>query len=241
LFLSKRGNMRFIMLVSLLFPKTDTGLLQWSQNVVNLITPTPADWGLVTGDVTTYTASHNAYSTALAACDPAIRNKPAVVSKNVARRALKVAAAILANKIYASSDIVTDAMKVEIGMPPRATPTQIAAPTTAPVIEFISSIGCNLQIRLRGATGSGRGKEPGTTGASVFSFVGASAPGDISGWKFEGNVGRVEKINLTFPDTTAAGAKIWLTAFWFNGRKQSGPATTPVCINLPGGGVVTTA
>jgi hypothetical protein len=30
---------------------------------------------------------------------------------------------------------------------------------------------------------------------------------------------------------------VWLTAFWFNGRKQSGPACAPVGTNLPGGSV----
>jgi hypothetical protein len=229
------------MAVTLRFPTSDTGLLQWSQNVVNLITPTPADWGLVVGDVTTYTALHTAYSTALAACDPAIRNKPATVSKNQARQALKLGAAIVANKLYASS-AVTDSMKVEIGMPPRQLPTQIAAPTTSPVIEFISSMGETIRIRLRSGVGASRGKPAGTIGASVFSFVGATPPGDISGWKFEGNVGRVEKIDLTFPpDSVVAGAKVWLTAFWYTARKQSAPPTTPVCINLPGGGVVMSA
>ena len=32
--------------------------------------------------------------------------------------------------------------------------------------------------------------------------------------------------------TDAAGA-----AFWFNGRKQSGPACAPISANLPGGSV----
>ncbi len=78
-------------MVPLSFPTTDTGLLQWSQNVVNLITPVPATYGLVVGDVTTYTALHAAYSTALAACDPPVRNKAAVVTKNAARSSLKTA------------------------------------------------------------------------------------------------------------------------------------------------------
>src|SRR4051794_5098476 len=118
------------MTVALSFPKSDTGLLQWSQNIVNLITPTPATYGLVAADVTTYTALHTAYSTALAACDPAQRNKPAVVAKNAARTALKNGASLLANKIYASPT-VTDAQKVELGMPPRQSPSPIPAPSSS--------------------------------------------------------------------------------------------------------------
>jgi hypothetical protein len=33
------------------------------------------------------------------------------------------------------------------------------------------------------------------------------------------------------------GAAVWITAFWFNPRKQSGPAAEPVSANLPGGSV----
>jgi hypothetical protein len=230
------GKKEGFMQIALLFPKTDTGILQWSQNVVNLITPVPADWGLVTLDVTNYTALHTGYSDALAACDPSVRNKPAVVTKNAALANLKTGAAIIANKIYAAP-AVTDAMKVQIGMPPRATPQPIPAPSSAPVIEIISTLGATVRIRLRAGDGAGRGKPAGTIGASLFSYVGATAPGDLSGWTFEGNTGRVNKIDVAFPDSVAKGATVWLTAFWFNGRKQSGPITTPVSVNLPGGGV----
>ena len=43
------------MQVALSFPPTNTGMLQWSQNVVNLITPSPATYNLVTADVTALT------------------------------------------------------------------------------------------------------------------------------------------------------------------------------------------
>jgi len=74
-------------------------------------------------------------------------------------------------------------------------------------------------------------------GASIFSFVGPTPPTEISDWKFEGSAGRVTKIDVTFPSTLAAGTKVWLCAFWFNGSKQSGAACDPICTNLPGGRV----
>src|SRR5438045_973511 len=134
------------MQVALSFPRTDTALLQWSQNIVNLITPSPATYNLVAADVTTYTALHTSYSTALAACDPAQRNKPAVVAKNAARTALKSGATLLANKVYASAT-VSDAQKTALGIPPRAAPSPIPAPTTAPVLEVISVSAWTVRIR----------------------------------------------------------------------------------------------
>ena len=56
-------------------------------------------------------------------------------------------------------------------------------------------------------------------------------------WTFQGSAGRVEKIDIGFPNTLAAGTKVWLCAFWFNRRKQSGNACDPISANLPGGGV----
>ena len=77
----------------------------------------------------------------------------------------------------------------------------------------------------------------GVDGASVFSFVGAAAPTDESAWKFEGNTTRTV-VNVLFPNTVAAGAKVWFTAFWFNPRAQRGPASAPVGTNIPGGGAM---
>jgi len=172
----------------------------------------------------------------LAACDPSQRNKAAVVVKNAARTSLKAAATLLANKIYGTAT-VTDAQKVELGIPPRSSPTPIPAPTSMPVIEVLSSTAWTVQIRLRDGEGSSAGKPAGTIGASVFSFVGAVAPTDIGAWKFEGSIGRVKRIEVGFDNTLAGGTKVWFTAFWFNGRKQSGPPCAPVGTNLPGGGV----
>src|SRR4051812_9784744 len=133
------------MIATLEFPKTDTGLLQWSQNVVDLITPVPATWGLVVGDVTSYTSKHDAYAAALSACAPPARNKTAVATKRQAILDLKSQAAVVANKVYAASTVTT-AMKVQIGMPPRQSPTQIPVPSTAPVIEVISSANWTVRI-----------------------------------------------------------------------------------------------
>jgi hypothetical protein len=224
------------MQVSLSFPPSDTGLLQWAQNVVTLITPSPATYNLVVGDVTTFTALFNSYSTALGLCDPAVRSKPAVVTKNAARTALKNGATIIANKVY-SSLTVTDAQKTQLGMPPRQSPAPIPAPATCPVLEIVSTTGWTVRIRLRAAGGASRGRLPGTSGASIFSFVGATPPTDISAWKFEGNTGRVTSIDVPFDSSLAAGTTVHFTAFWFNGRKQSGPACAPISANLPGGSV----
>ena len=71
----------------------------------------------------------------------------------------------------------------------------------------------------------------------MFSYVGPVAPTDVNGWKYEGSTGRVTKIDVSFDSSLPAGTKVWICAFWFNGRKQSGPVCAPVSTNLPGGSV----
>jgi hypothetical protein len=218
------------------FPDSDAGLLAWSANFLELITATPTAFGLVAGDATSYQIVHDSYASALAACDPAQRNKAATVAKNQARTDLKAKATLLANKVYSTST-VSDSQKVELGIPPRATPTSVPVPASAPVLAVLMVMAWTARIRLSAAGGVSRGKLPGTAGASIFSYVGATPPSDIASWKFEGSCGRVTKIDVNFDNSLEPGTKVWLTAFWFNGRKQSGPACAPVGVNLPGGGV----
>jgi hypothetical protein len=223
-------------LTSMMFPRTDAGLLAWSLNFSTLISATPTDYGLTMADATAYAAVHAAFGTALAACDPNARNKGAVVTKNAARTTLKNQAKLLASTIYGTAT-VTDSQKVTLGIPPRAIPRPVPAPGVPPVLEVLSVNAWTVKIKLHAAgSGSRRGKPAGVIGASVFSFVGATPPEDMGSWKFEGNTGR-SNIDVAFDNSNAPGTKVWMTAFWFNGRKQSGPACAPVPTNLQGGSV----
>jgi hypothetical protein len=222
--------------MALSLPPTDTGLLAWSVNFSTLISATPTAYGLTSAQATAYAAVSTAYSTALAACDKSIRTKGAVVTKNQAKANLKLAANQTASLINGTPS-VTVSQKVTLGIPPRATPTPIPAPSAPPVLNVASMNAYTLKIKLTDSTSSAkRGKPPGVSGASVFSFIGATPPNDMGSWTFEGNTGK-SSVDVVFPNTTAAGARVWLTAFWFNGRKQSGPACAPVSTILPGGSV----
>lgn len=217
-------------------PSSDAALLAWSLNFNTLITATPTAFGLTAGLATAYGALHTAYATALAAADPAIRSKPAVATKDSARGALKNNARLLA-KIVEGTASVTNAQKLSLGLTVRAQPSPIPVPADAPALDIVSVSGRTVSIRLHDAdNASKRGKPPGVDGAAVFSFVGATAPDDPSAYKFEGNTTRTT-FDVVFPNTVAAGTQVWLTAMWFNERKQSGPACTPVGATVQFGGM----
>lgn len=219
-------------------PATDAALLQWSLNFSTRITATPTAYGLVAAQATAYAAAQTAFNTAYtAAIEPSTRTAGTIAAKNTARANLKAISSSL-GKIVDATQSVTNQQRRDLGLNVRSAPSPIPPPSSAPGLDVLSVSGVTATIRLHDSTsGSKRGKPPGTIGASVFSFVGAAAPGDISAWKFEGSTGRVAKIDITFDSSLAAGTKVWFCAFWFNGRKQSGPACAPVSTNLPGGSV----
>jgi hypothetical protein len=205
-------------------------------NFSTLITATPTAYGLTSTLATAYAALHTAYGTALAACEPSIRTKSAVSTKNVARTNLKNDAKLLANLVNGTAS-VTNAQKLALGLNVKAAPAPVPPPSAAPALNVNSVSGWTVKIKLSDSSSSAkRGKPPGVSGASVFSFVGTSAPTDIGAWKFEGSTGRTN-VDVAFPNTLAAGTQVFLTAFWFNGRKQSGPACAPVSTHLQGGSV----
>jgi hypothetical protein len=217
-------------------PTTDAALLAWSVNFNALVVATPTAYGLTAALATAYTTLHTAYATALAAAAPGMRTKATVAAKNTARTNLKIDARLL-DRLVQGTASVTDAQKLSLGLNVKSNPTPIPPPSSAPGLDVVSVSAWTVKIKLHSTeSGATRGKPPGVSGASVFSFVGATPPNDIASWQFEGNTGRTN-VDVIFPNTVAPGAKVWLTAFWFNGRKQSGPACTPVSTNIQFGGV----
>src|SRR5690242_16315864 len=95
-------------------PDTDAGLLAWSANFKSLITATPTAFGLTTSLATSYGALHDAYASALAAADPAVRTKGSVAAKNTARTNLKADARLL-DRLVQGTASVTAAQKLSLG------------------------------------------------------------------------------------------------------------------------------
>ena len=218
--------------MALTLPPTDPGLLAWGNNFKAGITPSPTTLGLTAAQVTAYGTVLTSYSTALGACDPNIRSKAAVATKNTAKAALKLASEQTVALIM-GTPTVTDAEKIALGIPPRATPQPIPAPITAPVIGIVSVSGRTIKIGLKAASGDKRrGKPAGVIGASVFSYVGTTPPNDVAGWKFEGNTGKTV-VDVVFPNTAPAGSQVLLYRVLVQRPQAVGPGL-PAGQCLPG-------
>lgn len=219
--------------MAFLLPNSDPALLAWSLNFSTKISATPTAFGLTAAQATAYAALHAAYATTLAACDPAVRSKQSVVAKDAARDTLKTSAKQLCYLVL-GTPTVTDAQKVSLGINVRAKPQPIPAPTATPLIEFVSVVGNTVRVKLKDNEASKRGKPAGCAGASIFSATGPVPPTDPSAFRFEGNTSK-SVIDVVFPLTLAPGTRVWITAFWFNGKMESGPSCAPIGVYLQGG------
>jgi hypothetical protein len=220
-------------------PVKDTLLIAWGSNFDTKVTAAPTTYNLVAAQAlafhTAYTPFVTAYNAVATAREAGSRSKSLTATKDSAKASLL----LIGRELYGivqDSNSVSAADKEDVGVLVRKTsPTPVPPPAEAPGIAIVSTVGNTVKLRLYDVSHPTRRARPrNADGVSVFSFVGATAPSDESGWKFEGVAG-TNIVDVVFPSGTAAGAKVWFTAFWFNNRKQSGPATPPVGTNIPGG------
>jgi hypothetical protein len=219
------------------FLGNDAELYTGSNAFSDKISATPTAFGLTAPLAASYATVNDIYAAAyLAANAPETRTKSAIEAKNQAKVNLKAMAADLAKLIDGTAS-VTNAQRIDLGLNVPAAPAPAPIPGLEPGLEVMSVDGFDILVRLRDKGDTARrGRPLGVIGASIFTHVGPTAPTDISGFTFQANTGRT-KFKISLPGTTLPGAKVWICAFWFNNRKQSGPACEPVGTNLPGGGV----
>lgn len=210
-------------------PKKDADLVTWSSNFQTKITATPTAYGLTAAQATAYTTLNTAWNTAYSrATNPNTNSKQAVIAKNTAKHNLVDGA----GGAWALVDIVqafpgtTNDMRGELGLRiPDTSMTPIPAPATAPDLSIVATMGRIIKVRLRDQENPDRrGKPEGVNGATVLYYVGNDTPpNDPSVWVFLENTSRTS-LDVEIPSAVAAGSKVWLTAFWFNNRKQASPA-----------------
>lgn len=158
--------------------------------------------------------------------DPGTRTSVTVKEKKTARRAAERESRRLA-RIIQATDGITPTQKVSLGLTPRESgPTPIPPPTEPPTIYVDLLYGSTVRVKVRGEDSTRRGKPAGVAGAMVLSYVGEQMPADVSQWCLAGNTTR-PNIDVTIGGEITPGAKVWITAYWYNARAQRGPAARP--------------
>lgn len=215
------------------FPqKREWDLLTWSSTFSAKISaaPGPGAYGLTPAQAFAYATLHAAFASAYAAANNSTTNSQAAVgAKNQAKRNL-LDASDGAHKLV---DIVqafpgtANAIRGELGLRLRGfKPAPVQSPDFAPDLHIIATIGRTVKVRIRGRENPDqRGKPAGCDGATVLFHCGETTSAHVSDWNFALNTARTV-FDVHLPATVPAGSKVWLTAFWFNKRKQPGPPAT---------------
>lgn len=208
------------------FPSTDAGLLAWARNFLAVV-GSSSDYGISAGQLAELGALVQAYAACLVACDPGVRNKVAVIAKNQAASDLKSFVRPLVS-IMRGQVGLSDSQRVKAGLTVPSARTVVPPPADPPRVTVTSVVGHRVTVRLTDSTVTGkRGRPKGAKGASVWSYVGQSAPEDTSLYKFEVSSSSTE-VSILVPESVAPGSTVWLTARWYNQRGQTGPMAVPV-------------
>jgi hypothetical protein len=218
------------------YRKTEPELAAGALNLVTIVTPTPTDWGLTAGEVTSYSTKATAFDDALTiARTPATRTAPAIEAKNIVKKILMDATIDVARTITAVPT-VSNAQLLELGLNERPNPQPRPVPSEPPVIEVMSVSGRIVKVRIHDGATESRKKPHGAVGANVYSFVGPEAPTDPRAYHYDGLATRAT-FEIEFDTSVASGATIWLSAQWVSARGQMSPGSTPIPFTLQGGAI----
>lgn len=213
-------------------PTREAELVTWSNNFNTLVKANAVTYGLTAEQGTDYEAVHSAFVTAYqVANDPLTRSPANIETKNTAKKAMVELTRELVNIVQAFPG-TTNTMRASLGITVKdVTPTPTPVPEFAPQLDVVSVHGRRMSIRLRDAQTGERKKPEGVTGATLVSYVGETIPDDMRLWHFEANTNRTDA-DIDFDPSVPMGAKVWVAAFWFNRRSESGPACAPVSAHV---------
>ena len=216
------------------FPSRQAELIPWGANLSGKISATPTAFGTTSTAATALASANTAMASAYAtAVNPATRTRMTIEQKNAAIKAFMAEARVVVKQVQ-GFPALSDAQRIDLGITVHAPVAPINPPTESPVVEIVAALGRTIKVKLHAIGSDRRSKPAGASGAAVFSFVGSAPPADINAWVFQGSTTRTV-FNIVFPPTVAAGSQVFLTAFWFNPRSQSGPACTPISAYVAGG------
>jgi hypothetical protein len=213
-------------------PTREGDLVVWSANFQEQITALGAQIGLLPAQISAYTTLHEAFLSYYDLCQRNNTRTPENLEhKKVAKQALIRGE----NGIRQLVGIIqkhpgtTNPMRVLLKITvPDVEPSVIPPPSTAPELTIVSTLRRRVTLRLRDSKDPDKRSKPsGVSGASIVMHVGENPPANPLEWAFLMNTSRTS-LEIDFPSTIPGGSKVWLVAFWFNPRKQAGPASAAV-------------
>jgi hypothetical protein len=221
------------------FPTKDVELVSFAQNFGGKLSADPESYGTTVAAAEAFELRRVAFTEAYQAvreqAAAGIRNSPLVASKDDLKRQLLE----FGRGLYAAvqfSPVVSEANKIAAGVIVRKSDkTPQAPPEFAPGMAVEKIDGRLVRVRVFNAQDTTSKARPrGTIGAMILIHVGEQPPEKIQDWTLHGPTGALT-VDVQFPASLPPGTKVFLSSYWFNARKASGPACKPVSavLNYP--------
>ncbi len=159
---------------------------------------------------------------------------PVIERKDLDKGTLRRSSQTLVRQIQARPETTDEQRRtLNITVPDRK-PTPHPAPSEMPDVQLTMAIRHTIGLKIRREDG-GRGRPAGDgPGANVYYAVSPTVPTTPSGWTHAGQATRMSH-QIQLPESTPAGATVWIAANWYNGRGEVGPLSDAITTNLPGG------
>lgn len=216
-------------------PATDAGFDSWFANFSGLITATPTDYGLVSGDATAISDQFDDWHAAyLAATTPETRTSPTIAEKDSQRIISEQTVRPYATTISRNPS-VSNELKTGVGVNlPNTARTPVPPPTTQPSMSLVAAVH-NLQtLAYRdSSTPTTKAKPPGAIGMELWRTIATTAATDPSTAAL---VGIATKSPISVGTMSGDAGKTatyfgrWTTRSGPGGVAQTGPWSAPLAV-----------
>jgi hypothetical protein len=218
-------------------PTRDADFALWATNMSQRLAAGGLNpYGLLPAQVTGFQALYGTWNSAwLAASQNVTRTPGAIQVKDDAREALTSGPngiRQLVAIIQADPD-TTNEDRVELQITVRdPEPSPVPIPTQSPLVSVTNVNGRVATVRLGNqAEPTRRGKPTGVSGATLFYYVGETAPTEPDQWTYLIQTTRTI-LDVVFPDSIQPWTKVWLSALWYNTKAQTSPASAAVSFSI---------
>ena len=214
----------------------DIDIVKGSANFAALIGSDAEAYGIPADRAALYVATDAQLQSAFrAAVTPETRTPVAVSAKDILLKKIQKEAAVLAKLAY-STETVSDAQLISLGLQPRKTRASRVLSGTPPRVSVISVVGRVVRIAIRAQEPETARMPDAAVGAYVYTFVGSEPPADARLYEFRGLAPRAT-YEIVFPNEVPGGATIWVAAKWVS-KRGAGMACNPVSTTIQGGPVL---
>ncbi|MFT3787024.1 MAG: hypothetical protein QM770_12800 [Tepidisphaeraceae bacterium] len=212
-------------------PFRESELVTWTGDFVATLTPlvTTAGFPIQSERLTEYVTTRNRFLAAFAkASNPSTRVKSAITEKNDEKKTLIRSTRSMVEVLQAWPQM-TNSLRDDLGISQRGKkPTPSPIPPQAFVkVEGVNGREVTLSIQQSKTT---KTKPRGAQGANVMIAYSDEAPESTLDYTLATVTTRTKTV-ITL-DAVREACTVWISAFWFNGRGASGPASDPQGVNL---------